>query len=33
VPKRDNKKLGYVKGVEVQKYKTVEFNPSSAPHR
>ena len=29
VPKRDNKKLGYVKGVPVQKYKTVTFNPGS----
>jgi DNA polymerase I len=29
VPKRDNKTLGYVKGVAVQKYKTVTFNPGS----
>lgn len=29
IPKRDNKKLGYVKGVPVQKYKTVTFNPGS----
>ena len=27
VPKRDNKKLGYVKGVPIQRYK--DFNPSS----
>jgi DNA polymerase-1 len=32
VPKRDNAKLGYVKGVPVQKYKTVEFNPGSRDH-
>jgi DNA polymerase-1 len=32
VPKRDNKKLGYTKGVPVQKYKTVEFNPASRDH-
>lgn len=31
-PKRDNKKLGYVKGVEVTKYKTVTFNPGSRRH-
>jgi DNA polymerase I len=29
IPKRDNKKLRYVKGVPVQKYKTVTFNPGS----
>lgn len=29
VPKRDNKTLGYKKGVPVQKYKTVTFNPGS----
>jgi DNA polymerase I len=29
VPKRDNKTLGYIKGVPVQKYKTVTFNPGS----
>jgi DNA polymerase I len=29
VPKRDNKKMGYVKGVAVQKYKTIHFNPGS----
>jgi DNA polymerase I len=28
-PKRDNKTLGYLKGVEVKKYKTVTFNPGS----
>lgn len=32
VPKRDNKKLGYIAGVEVTKYKTVVFNPGSRPH-
>ena len=29
VPKRDNKTLGYKKGVPIQKYKTVTFNPGS----
>jgi DNA polymerase I-like protein with 3'-5' exonuclease and polymerase domains len=32
VPKRDNKAKGYVKGVPVQKYKTVVFNPASRDH-
>jgi hypothetical protein len=32
VPKRDNKTKGYVKGVAVQKYKTVVFNPASRSH-
>lgn len=32
IPKRDNKTLGYLKGVRVKKYKTVEFNPSSRAH-
>jgi DNA polymerase I-like protein with 3'-5' exonuclease and polymerase domains len=32
VPKRDNKTLGYVKGQEVTKYKTVIFNPGSRRH-
>lgn len=32
VPKRDNRKLGYIKGVEVTKYKTVTFNPGSRRH-
>lgn len=32
VPKRDNKKLGYTKGVPVTKYKTVDFNPASRVH-
>lgn len=27
IPKRDNKKLGYIKGVPIQRYK--DFNPSS----
>lgn len=29
IPKRDNKKLGYVKGVPVKRYKKVTFNPGS----
>ena len=32
VPKRDNKKLGYTKGVPVQKKKIIEFNPGSRAH-
>ena len=32
VPKRTNAKLGYVSGIPVQKYKTVEFNPNSRAH-
>jgi DNA polymerase I len=32
IPKRDNKKLGYVAGVPVQKWKTVVFNPGSRDH-
>ena len=32
VPKRDNAKLGYVKGEPIQKYKTVVFNPNSRDH-
>lgn len=32
IPKRDNAKLGYVKGVETTKYKTVTFNPGSRRH-
>ncbi|UGA46827.1 DNA polymerase [Bradyrhizobium quebecense] len=32
IPKRDNKKLGYVKGVPVRKFKTVTFNPGSRDH-
>jgi len=31
-PKRDNKKLGYVKGATNQKIELVEFNPSSSTH-
>jgi DNA polymerase I-like protein with 3'-5' exonuclease and polymerase domains len=31
IPKRDNVKLGYLKGVPVQKMKTVSFNPNSRP--
>jgi DNA polymerase-1 len=32
IPKRDNKKLGYIKGEPVTKYKTVIFNPRSRVH-
>jgi DNA polymerase-1 len=32
VPARDNKTLGYKKGIPVKKLKTVEFNPSSRDH-
>ena len=32
VPKVNNKKLGYTKGVAVRKSKTVKFNPSSRQH-
>jgi hypothetical protein len=32
IPKRDNKTLGYVKGVPFQKWKTVTFNPGSRQH-
>jgi len=32
IPKRDNKRLGYVKDVEVTKYKKVTFNPGSRVH-
>ncbi len=32
IPKRDNAKLGYKKGVPVTKYKTVDFNPASRQH-
>lgn len=28
-PKRDNKKLGYIKGKTITRYKTVTFNPGS----
>lgn len=31
-PKRDNAKLGYTAGVELQKIKWVEFNPGSRDH-
>jgi hypothetical protein len=30
-PKRDNRSLGYKKGVPVERFKTVEFNPGSRP--
>jgi len=32
IPKVNNKKLGYTKGVAVKKVKVVEFNPSSRDH-
>ena len=32
VPKRDNKKAGYKKGVAVERFKTITFNPSSRQH-
>jgi DNA polymerase-1 len=32
IPKKDNKKLGYTKGVPVHKTKIVTFNPSSRDH-
>jgi len=32
VPKRDNKKLGYVAGVPVPRSKVIDFNPSSRDH-
>lgn len=32
VPKRDDKKRGYIKGEPVTKYKTVIFNPGSRDH-
>jgi len=31
-PKRDNKTLGYIKGVPIQRKKLLEFNPNSADH-
>lgn len=32
IPKVNNKKMGYVKGVPIDKYKTVVFNPGSRHH-
>jgi DNA polymerase I len=32
IPKVNNKKLGYTKGVPVKKVKVIEFNPSSRDH-
>ena len=32
IPKRDNKTLGYKKGVPVKKYKEMTFNPNSRDH-
>ena len=31
-PKRDNSKMGYVAGAQLQKLKLVEFNPGSSDH-
>ena len=32
IPARDNRTLGYVKGVAIHKYETVTFNPNSRYH-
>ena len=32
IPKRDNKTKGYLKGVPVERFETIEFNPSSRDH-
>lgn len=32
IPKRDNKPKGYVKGVPVERWKEIEFNPQSRAH-
>ena len=32
IPKRNNKKKGYIAGVPVKRKKLVEFNPSSRQH-
>ena len=32
IPARDNKTLGYVKGVAIHKWETVKFNPNSRHH-
>jgi DNA polymerase I-like protein with 3'-5' exonuclease and polymerase domains len=32
IPKVNNKKLGYEKGIPIEKYKTVVFNPGSRHH-
>ena len=31
-PKTNSKKFGYVKGVPIERFRTIEFNPSSRPH-
>ena len=31
-PKRDNKSLGYTKGVPIKRYKEITFNPNSRDH-
>ena len=32
IPKRDNKAKGYKKGVPIERFRTVEFNPASRDH-
>jgi hypothetical protein len=32
IPKKDNKRLGYLEGYPIKKYKLVEFNPGSRDH-
>lgn len=32
IPKRNNKTKGYVKGVPVERFETIEFNPASRDH-
>ena len=32
IPKRNNKAKGYVKGVGIKRYKTMDFNPGSRDH-
>ena len=32
IPKRDNKSLGYTKGVPIKRYKEITFNPNSRDH-
>lgn len=32
IPKRDNKTLGYKKGVGIKRYKEISFNPNSRDH-
>ena len=32
IPARDNKTKGYIKGIAINKYETVTFNPNSRHH-